>query len=168
MAIRKASPKLLRSEIVQRLEDLPRQILALESAMEEFPPDFDRGAFKRAFEMKAGIKGYNKVQAVERAFSRVQSYLAELAEGGARLAGLELPNSHEGDAARSFDALRDEGVIGASLAKDLKRVQKARSAVEHEYLGMRAGRLHEATALTVTAAGEFLGPFSRWIAPYLE
>jgi uncharacterized protein YutE (UPF0331/DUF86 family) len=157
----------MRDEVLVRLEDLPRQLLALESAMEEFGSGFELTEFKPAFEGKSGIKAYNKVQAVERAFSRVQNYVVELAEYGSKLAGLELPKSHEGDAARAFEALRAGGVIAAALCSRLKRAQKARSAVEHEYLAVKAGRLHEAVLLVLSAARDFIGPYRHWIARYL-
>lgn len=159
--------KRLRNEIVARLEALPDEILALESAMEEFGEEFDLRQFKRAFEKEDGIKAYNRVQAVERAFSRVQNYVVELAERGCRLAGLELPDTHEANSSRVFDALKAAGVIDASLCRDLKRTQKARSDVEHDYPGMRAGRLHEAVELGLPAARRFIRPYRDWIAPYL-
>lgn len=160
--------KRLQSEIVERLDGLPEEILALESAMEEFGEGFELNAFKRAFERKDGIKAYNRVQAVERAFSRVQNYVVELAERGCRLARLELPNTHEAPAARAFDALREAEVIGASLCRNLKRTQRARSNVEHDYPAMKPGRLHTAIELGLPSAREFVRPYAAWIAPYLE
>lgn len=168
MAAKKKAPALMRREVAVRLDDLPRQLLALESAMEEFGLDFELSEFKLAFEGKSGIKAYNKVQAVERAFSRVQNYVVELAEYGSRLAGLELPKSHEGDAARAFEALKAEGVIGVALCNRLKRAQKARSAVEHEYVAVKAGRLHEAVKLVLPAAKDFVAPYGAWVVAYLE
>lgn len=159
---------MLRAEIVAHLEDFPIQLLALESAMEEFGEDFDLAEFKLAFERKRGIKAYNSVQAVERAFARVQNYVVQLAESGAMLAGLELPKTHEGPAARALDALRQAGVISATVAKDLKRAQKARSAIEHEYVAVKAGRVHEAVELVVEAARAFIGPYTAWIEAYLD
>jgi uncharacterized protein YutE (UPF0331/DUF86 family) len=159
--------KRLHSEIVERLGGLPDEILALESAMEEFGESFELEAFKRAFERKDGVKAYNRVQALERAFSRVQNYVVELAERGCRLARLELPDSHQAKSARAFDALKEAGVINASLCRNLKRTQKARSDVEHDYPGMRAGRLHAAVELGLPAARQFIRPYSSWIAPYL-
>lgn len=159
--------KRLRSEIVERLESLPDEILALESAMEEFGDGFALKEFKRAFEKKDGIKAYNRVQAVERAFSRVQNYVVELAERGCRLARLELPDTHEANSARAFAALKDAGVIDVSLCRNLKRTQRARSDVEHDYPGMQAGRLHAAVELGLPSAREFIRPYSAWIAPHL-
>jgi uncharacterized protein YutE (UPF0331/DUF86 family) len=160
--------KQLHSEIVERLDNLPGEILALESAMEEFGGSFQLREFKQAFEKKEGVKAYNRVQAVERAFSRVQNYVVELAERGCRLVQLDLPDTHEVSSARAFDALKEAGVIDASLCRNLKRTQKARSDVEHDYPGMKAGRLHAAVELGLPAARKFIRPYSSWIAPYLE
>lgn len=166
MAKRKSRVQ-LRSEVVAHLEDFPRQLLALETAMEEFGEDFELKKFKPAFEGKAGSAAYNRVQAVERGFARVQNYIAQLAQNGARLAGLELPNSHQGEAARAFEALREAGAIDASLCKRLKRTQKARAEVEHEYVQVKAGRLHEAVVLLAASARDFIGPYASWIEEYL-
>jgi uncharacterized protein YutE (UPF0331/DUF86 family) len=168
MAAKRRTPTQLRGEIVAHLEDFPIQLLALESAMEEFGEDFNAAEFKLAFERKPNIKAYNHVQAVERAFARVQNYIVQLAKNGSMLAGLELPKTHEGEAARVVDALKRAGVISASVAKDLKRAQKARAAIEHEYIAVKAGKVHEAVELVVTAARSFIGPYVAWIAPYLE
>jgi uncharacterized protein YutE (UPF0331/DUF86 family) len=160
--------KRLQSEIVERLDSLPEEILALESAMEEFGEGFALKEFKRAFEKKDGIKAYNRVQAVERAFSRVQNHVVELAERGCRLAQLDLPHTHEAGSARAFDALKEAGVIDGSLCRNLKRAQRARSDVEHDYPGMKAGRLHAAIELGLPAARVFTRPYGSWIASYLE
>jgi uncharacterized protein YutE (UPF0331/DUF86 family) len=168
MATKRKSPATLRAEIISHLKDFSIQLLALESAMEEFGDDFELAQFKRSFERKPDIKAYNNVQAVERAFARVQNYIVQLAESGSMLAGLGLANSHDGSAARALNALRDAGVISANLAKILKRTQKARSEIEHDYVAVKAGKVHEAVELLVAAAPAFIGPYTTWIEPYLE
>jgi len=162
----KSQPQ-LRREVVAHLEDLPRQLLALETAMEKFGENFELSKFKPAFEGEAGSEAYNQVQAVERGFARVQNYIAQLAQNGATLAGLEIPKIHESEAARAFEALREAGAIEASLCKRLKRLQKARAAVEHEYLQVKAGPLHQAVGLLVASARDFVGPYATWVKPYL-
>jgi len=136
--------------------------------MEEFGDDFNAAEFKLAFERKPNIRAYNHVQAVERAFAQAQNYIVQLAESGSMLAGLELPKTHQGDAAPVFDALKEAGVITASVAKDLKRAQRARSAIEHDCVAVNAGKVHEAVELVATAARSFIGPYAAWIEPYLE
>ena len=61
----------------------------------------------------------------------------------------------------------EDCVITAATSKDLRRAQKARSAIEHEYVAIRAGRVHEAVELVVAAARAFIGPYAAWIEPYL-
>jgi uncharacterized protein YutE (UPF0331/DUF86 family) len=157
----------LRKEVVAHLEDLPRQLLALETAMEKFGEGFELSKFKPAFEGDAGSEAYNQVQAVERGFARVQNYIAQLAQNGARLAGLELPKIHESEAARAFEALKEAGAIEASLCSRLKRLQKVRAAVEHEYLRVKAGPLHQAVELLAASVRDFVGPYTAWIETYL-
>jgi uncharacterized protein YutE (UPF0331/DUF86 family) len=98
----------------------------------------------------------------------VQNYIAQLAKSGSMLAGLELPKTHEGDTMRVFDALKEAGVINASVARDLKRAQRACSTIEHDYVAVNAGKVHEAVELVATAARSFVGPYAAWIEPYLE
>jgi uncharacterized protein YutE (UPF0331/DUF86 family) len=159
--------KQLRSEITAHLEDFPRQVEALESSMEEFGERFEIADFKVAFEGKSGVKAYNSVQAVERALTRVQNYIAHLSESGAMLAELELPKTHAGTAARTFDALKEARVIGASLCTRLKRAQRARSELEHEYVRITAGDVHKAAGLVADAAHDFIGPYRKWIEQFL-
>lgn len=163
----KRSVAQLQNEVAEHLGDFPHQLLALESAMEEFGGDFELKEFKLAFENKAGLKAYNQVQAVERAFSRVQNYVSQLSLSGAALAGLQLPKTHEGKAAQAFEALKEAEVIDASLCRQLKRAQKARTAVEHSYVKVRAGRVHEAVELVADSARAFIGPYAAWIETYL-
>jgi len=157
----------LRKEIIAHLEDFPYQLEALEAAMETFGGNFDLKEFKNSFERKNGAEGYLRVQALERSFTRVQNYIAQLSQSGALLAGLELPKVHAGTAARSFEALKTAGVIDASTCRRLKQTQSTRSAVEHEYVQMKAGRLHKAIVLLADTARDFIGPYTAWIDEFL-
>jgi hypothetical protein len=105
----------LRKEVVAHVEDLPRQLLALETAMEKFGENFELSEFKPAFEGHAGTAG----------------------------------------------------AIDSSLCKRLKRLQKVRAEVEHEYLQVKAGPLHQAVVLLAASARDFVGPYTAWIKPYL-
>jgi uncharacterized protein YutE (UPF0331/DUF86 family) len=98
----------------------------------------------------------------------VQNYIAQLSQSGAMLAGLDLPKIREGTVARSFEALKSAGVIDATTCRHLKQTQDARSAVEHEYVRMKAGRLHKSIVLLAATARDFIGPYTTWITPYLD
>jgi len=161
--------KRLTREILNVLEDLPRQHAALETAMATFGEDFDLREFKAAYEVTdpADLADYNRVQAVERGLGRVQNYVAELAIKGVRLA--ELPTGKaDSEAHKAFDALRDDGVISASLCRRLIRAQKARSRIEHGYLKVPAGDVHRAAQLVSESAREFVAGYGTWIRPLLE
>jgi uncharacterized protein YutE (UPF0331/DUF86 family) len=166
---RKAERNRWQREIVNHLEDFPRQYKALENAMAAFGQDFDLRVFKETFETTEDMDAYNRVQALERAVGRVQNYVAELADAGAKLARLTRPPTDDGSTAQqAFEALRDGGVIDASLSRRLTRAQRARSAIEHSYVQTTAGDVHRAAELVRDAARDFIGSYRAWIVGHLD
>lgn len=168
--MRKVDRQRLVRRIVGHLGDFPRQVAALESAMAEFGEDFDLGRFKDAYEAVDDLRIYNRVQSVERAIGRVQNYLADLSVDGVRLAGLPVGDHADGDSKAKpyFDALRAEKIIDADVCRRLEDGQKARSRLEHEYLGVPAGDVHRAAATVSRVATDFIDPFRAWIEPFLD
>jgi uncharacterized protein YutE (UPF0331/DUF86 family) len=156
-----------RAEAIEHLEDFPRQYAALENAMAEFGERFELKAFKAAFDSSTDMDAYNRAQAVERALGRVQNYVAQLSITGAKLAGLKLAKTEESDAAKAFGTLRDAGVISGELCRKLRRAQKARTMIEHSYVKVPAGNVHQAAELVVSSAREFIGPYRDWVEAYL-
>lgn len=167
---RKVDRKRWQREIVRHLEDFPRQYAALETAMAAFGEDFDLQRFKEAFNTTQDMEAYNRVQALERALGRVQNFVAELAETGMKLGQLPRPPiGEEGSPAqKAFEALRDADIIDGGLVRRLTRAQNARSMVEHSYLRTSAGDVHRAAQLVHETVRDFIGPYRRWIGPYLE
>lgn len=151
---RKVDERRWRLTIVRHLEDLPRQYAALENAMAAFGDDFDLQQFKVAYNTTEDMDAYNRVQAVERAIGRVQNYVGELADAGAKLVGLARPPMESGgsQAQQAFEALRDAGVIGRGLCNRLVRAQTARTRIEHSYVQTPAGDVHRAAMLVRDAA----------------
>jgi len=165
---RKADLARWRREIVDLLEDFPRQHAALGSAMAAFGEPFDLKRFKAAYETQTDMEAYNRAQAVERALGRVQNYTADLAAAGARLAGLEISaHANRGTAQRAFETLRAAGVIDGELCRRLVRAQKARATIEHSYVNVPAGTVHRAAQLVHESARDFVGPYRRWIEELL-
>jgi uncharacterized protein YutE (UPF0331/DUF86 family) len=166
---RKVDRQRWQTEIVDHLEDFPRQYGALQSAMAEFGDDFDLQLFKRAFNSQDDLTEYNRAQAVERALGRVQNFMADLAIAGVKLAGLEKARAaeHMSDAYVAFAALQKAKVINASLCRRLRRAQKARTRIEHAYIDVTAGDVHRAAFLIAEIARDFIGPYHIWIGPYL-
>ena len=166
---RKADRARWSGSIIDHLQDFPRQYAALETAMAAFGDDFDLRAFKLTFETSEDLEAYNRVQAVERAVLRVQNYVGELAENGAKLA--ELPGStgpgEQSEIERALATLRDADVIDGNLCRRLVRAQGARRRIEHSYVRVRAGDVHRATQLIHEAARDFIARYRQWIEPYL-
>lgn len=156
-----------RNEIVEHLEDFPRQYAALQNAMAEFGADFPLPQFKAAFDSTTDMDSYNRAQAVERSLGRVQNYVAQLSIAGGKLAELQPPKADEGEAARTFTALNKSGVISGALCRRLRQAQKARAMIEHSYVKVPAGKVHEAAELIAVSAREFIGPYRIWIEDYL-
>ncbi len=166
--VRPVDTKRWRLAIVRYLEDLPRQYAALEHAMASFGADFDLQEFKAAYNTSDDMDAYNRVQAVERALGRVQNYVGELADAGAKLAALARPaDSHRSSTEIAFEAMRDAKVISASLCRRLVQAQNARTRIEHSYVQTPAGDVHRAAILVRDTARDFVGSYRDWIEPYL-
>jgi uncharacterized protein YutE (UPF0331/DUF86 family) len=155
-------------EVRELLVDFPRQHAALLHAMDAFG-EFDLTAFKRAFEETRDMEVYNRVQAVEHSVVRVQTYVAELAIAGAKLAALELSKgSDEGVAECAFSALAQASTIDRPLARRLKKAQGARNRIEHGYIDLSAGEVHTAAIEVSEISLVFIGRYSAWIEPFLD
>jgi uncharacterized protein YutE (UPF0331/DUF86 family) len=156
-----------KKEVVDGLASLPREHEALEFGMAEFGADFELAELTKALAPRADIALYNRVQALERAVTRVQNILADLAIAGAKLGGLTLPASNAGVADRSFEALKEDGVISAPLSRRLRNAQRMRNLIEHDYDKVSAGQLHKVAEEVRGLSTEFIGPFRDWVGPKL-
>lgn len=159
-----------RREIVERLEDFPRQYAALEAAMAAFGEKFSLAVFEQAFDTSSDLSAYNRVQALERALTRVQNFVAELSIAAAKLAELQAPSgeTHISEAVRAFASLRAAGVIDRALFRRLAQAQHARAMIEHSYTRVTAADVHAAAELVWASSREFVGRFRAWVEPYLE
>jgi uncharacterized protein YutE (UPF0331/DUF86 family) len=158
-----------RRDIVRHIEDFPRQYAALEHAMAAFGGDFDLRQFKDAYDTTSDMDAYNRVQALERALGRVQNFVADLAQTGAKLAQLShVKDEHVSPAHQAFAALRSAGVIDGNLCRRLVRAQHARTMIEHSYVQTPAGNVHQAAKLVHASAREFIARYRLWVEPYLR
>ena len=156
-----------KKEVVDGLGSLPREHEALEYAMADFGMSFELAELKRALAPRADIALYNRVQALERAVTRVQNILADLAIAGVKLGGLALPATKAGVADRSFEALKDGGVISAALSRRLRNAQRLRNLIEHDYDKVTAGQLHKVAEEVRGLSRDFVRPFRDWVGPKL-
>ena len=136
--------------------------------MGSFGGDFDLHQFTAAYNAAEDMDVYNRVQAVERALGRVQNYVGELAEAGAKLAALPRPaDSHRSSTELAFAALRAAKVLSARVCRRLIQAQNARTRIEHGYVQTPAGDVHRAAILVRDTARDFIGSYRDWIAPFL-
>jgi uncharacterized protein YutE (UPF0331/DUF86 family) len=161
-------PSRWEAEIGERLADFPWQFRMLQEATDAFGDDFALTGFKRAFETRSDAEGYHRAQLVERAVTRVQGYVADLAIAGVKLAGLEPAGVEGGPAERAFSALAQARVIDPSLAGKLSKAQRARNRIEHGYPELSAGDVHRATTLVLEIAPDFVDRYSSWIASDID
>ena len=147
-----------------RLADFPRQLEALHFGSERF----DLDGFSAAFDSDDPAE-YTPVLAIERAFGRLQNYIAALAHDGASVAGLHRhpPAKGEPRAQPDFEALRDAGAITRDLCRRLIASQRARSLVGHDYVRASAADVYAAVERLRTDAPEFLRRYADWIEPHL-
>jgi uncharacterized protein YutE (UPF0331/DUF86 family) len=158
-----------RRDIARHLEDFPRQYAALEHAMAAFGGDFDLQQFKAAYDTTDDMDAYNRVQALERALGRVQNFVADLAQAGTKLAQLQYGQDEHGPPAhQAFAALRKAAVIDGSLCRRLVRAQDARTMIEHSYVQIPAGNVHQAANLVHASARDFIARYRPWVEPYLR
>ncbi len=137
--------------------------------MAAFDGDFDLQRFKEAFDTVDDLDWYNRVQAVERALGRVQNFVSDLAQAGVKLAQLpHAPEGHGPPSHQAFAALREAGVIDGELCRRLTRAQDARTMIEHGYIEISAGRVHQAAELVHDTALAFIGRYRTWIEPHLR
>ncbi len=137
--------------------------------MAAFGGDFDARQFKEAFNTKDDLDAYNRVQAVERALGRVQNFVADLAQAGAKLARLPPASEARGSTVhQAFAALRDARVIDGELCRRMTRAQDARTMIEHGYIQVPAGNVHQAAELIHDTARDFIGRYRVWVEPFLQ
>lgn len=165
MAGDKARERRRRSAITDVLEDLPRQIAALDHSYRGFD---DHAGFLKAFGSDEPAV-YGQVLVLERAFGRIQNHIADLARDGALLAGVPLrqPKDNEPKAQPAWEALRDAGVIGADMTKRFVARQKIRASLEHQYAQVSPGRLYRVAGELLDDAPPFADLYAAWITPFL-
>ncbi|HKB51848.1 MAG TPA: hypothetical protein VKC63_10490 [Solirubrobacterales bacterium] len=83
-----------------------------------------------------------------------------------------LPSEPEGGVGfrgrQAFEALRRAGIIDPQLCGLLVKAQKGRSTIEHEYIRLPAGKVHETATLVHETAPKFIDLYRAWIEPYLD
>lgn len=166
--MRPVDRKRRRQSIARHLDDFPRQLESLRFATDTFGDGFDLEVFATAY-TSDDPRTYLPVLATERAFGRLQNYIAQLTEDGAKLAGLPVRQlkGNEPRVQPALEALRSDGAITKDLCRRLISSQKSRSLFEHDYTRVQARDVHAAVTQLLAAAGDFVDRYADWIEPHL-
>jgi uncharacterized protein YutE (UPF0331/DUF86 family) len=81
---------------------------------------------------------------------------------GLELAELRAPDA-EPNARRNIRRLREIGVIDEQMREQLTRVASVRNRVVHDYVGVAALDVHEATRLIHAALPRFVTAYQEWL-----
>lgn len=129
--------------------------------MAAFGEGFVRDQFARAAASDDPTE-LNRVKAIERGLDQLFNYVAELAALGLELAALRSPDD-ERNARHDLIRLREIGVIDEQVRDQLTRVASVRNRMVHDYVGVAALDVHEATRLIHAALPRFVGGYQRWL-----
>jgi uncharacterized protein YutE (UPF0331/DUF86 family) len=151
----------VKRKVLERLTDVARHYRALEAAMAAFGESFVRDPFARAAASDDPTE-LNRVKAIERGLDQLFNYLAELAALGLELAERRAPDD-ERNARRDLSGLREIGVIDEQIRDQLTRVARVRNRVVHDYVGVAALDVHEATRLIHAALPRFVTAYQQWL-----
>jgi uncharacterized protein YutE (UPF0331/DUF86 family) len=151
----------LKAKVRDRVSDVRRHLIALRTAMAEFGEDFDRAAFRAAYDSEDPVE-LNRVKAVERGVDQLYNYIAELSAFGLELATVRKRHD-ETNARRDLDSLRTSGVLAAERVRRLQRLRELRRLLVHEYANATADQVHEAARIVADEFPRFYNAYRDWI-----
>lgn len=130
-------------------------------AIEEFPPDFDAGAFLAAA-CSANARERNKVAVVEREYEVLLNWMHELAARalaeGQRLGVVEKTPGHP------WERLAALGVVSRRSATRLQEVKELRDDLAHAYPPAGWKALHEGVRSLLAELDHYLDRCMGWLS----
>jgi len=151
----------LKRKVLDRIRDVRRHLVALESAMAGFGEDFDLDVFQAEFDSEEPDK-LNRVKAVERGVDQLYNYMAELTAFGLELAG-ERRRFDDTNARLDLDTLARLRVISGERARRLQRLREYRRLLVHEYATATATQVHEAARIVSDELPAFYRAYGEWV-----
>jgi hypothetical protein len=129
-------------EVRTALKDLREQTASLRHGMKMFPPDFDKGDWREAFD--APVPQRNQCDTALLAFLVGVGELNTVVQTGAVLDGLMSPALKKTQAPNHYKALEKVGVLRPSERTTLTTINRVRNGVAHIYGEATADEVHEA------------------------
>jgi uncharacterized protein YutE (UPF0331/DUF86 family) len=150
-----------RSAINARLAALPHAYDDLLAAASSVGDPLDARAVLQALESSDPVRR-NLVGALERVLEKLINYLAEITERGLREAE-RVGHASGATRGRSFDRLREAGVISRRQRDRLVLLVDVRNLIQHDYVAMTPGEIVAAAATVREELTEVVRALAAWI-----
>lgn len=129
-------------EIRQAAEDLRVQAEGLRYGMDQFPPGFDRTAWRKAFD--APLPDRLRCDTALLAFVVGIGELNTMIQNGTVIDGLMPEGLRKTQVPTHYGALEKAGILRPAERRTLAMCNRARNGVAHHYAGATADEVHEA------------------------
>lgn len=141
--------------IKARLLDARRHLIALELAAAQFGGDFDVAALEHAWDSHEPEE-LTRAYAVQAGYENVINACIKIAQELVALRGWEADIAVERSSVHALRLLQENAVISSSARAALSDAQAERSAVQHDYVNVRARQIHAATLIVLEHAPRLL------------
>jgi uncharacterized protein YutE (UPF0331/DUF86 family) len=153
-----------RDRIERRLERMPLERDALQLAMRQFGPDFDRDAWRVAYEAFSAEE-HNRVVQVTGNLRALIDNAVELARFAATLTGLRVAGRRPSTNA-DIEALRADGALTGEQTHKLVQLKELCDSLRHEYTYVDADEVHAAVHSLLKLLPSFTTSYIKWLAEY--
>jgi len=153
-----------RERIERHLERMPLERDALLLAMGQFGADFDRDAWRTAYEAFSAEE-HNRVVQVTSNLRALVDNAVELARVAAMLTGLRPPGRRPSTNA-DIEALRADGALSGKQTYELVQLKELCDRMRHEYVYVDAEDVYRAVRSLVKFLPGFTASYVQWLAEY--
>ncbi len=153
-----------RERIERHLERMPLEREALLLAMHQFGADFDRDAWRAAYEAFSAEE-HNRVVQVTSNLRALVDNAVELARFAATLTGLR-PAGRRPSTNADIEALRADGALTGEQTYKLVQLKELCDRLRHEYAYVDANDVHVAVHTLLKLLPSFTASYVGWLAEY--
>jgi len=153
-----------RERIERHLERMPLERDALLLAMRQFGTDFDRDAWRTAYEAFSAEE-HNRVVQITSNLRALVDNAVELARVAATLTGLRPPGRRPSTNA-DIEALRADGALSGKQTYELVQLKELCDRMRHEYVYVDAEDVYRAVRSLVKFLPGFTASYVQWLTEY--
>jgi hypothetical protein len=153
-----------RDRIERHLERMPLERDALLLAMRQFGVDFDRDAWRTAYEAFSAEE-HNRVVQVTGNLRALVDNAVELVRVAATLTGLR-PAGRRPSTNADIEALRADGALSGEQTYKLVQLKELCDRLRHAYTYVAADDVHTAVHILLKLLPSFTASYVQWLAEY--